>query len=331
MSETIRDFRFSPPLLQAGSRPKGVSAFMRVRNGAFSLEETIRSHIGHFDEIVALYNRCTDDTPAILGRLAQEFGPRLRVYHYLPPVFPPGSDGHRSEPAGSPRSLVTYYNCALSLTRFSHATKLDDDHLAIEPALRTLLADVRAGNVAARDIACYSGLNLARDATGELGILARDPFSGSGDISIFPVGPTTYFVHDRRFEKFQHPGLPARFQGFTYWHLKYLKPDLGFANYDLADNPRSRYRRRHQALERDRAVLLPAALVARLAPGLERARALLQSGLPLTGRYRVTAARDLAFARSVSDGSLGADWQAMVEGGALDRLGGGDSEAKAVA
>lgn len=249
MVELISDVRFSPQMLQAVDRPRGVSAFMRIRNGAFSVEAAIRSHIGQFDEIVALYNRCTDATGEILARLEQEFAPRLRVYHYLPQVFPPGSEGHRTTPPDAPQSLVAYYNCALSLTRFSHATKLDDDHVAMGAATARLLEDVRAGRAAARDLACFSGLNLVRAADGSVGILASEPFSGSGDIAVFPVSSRTYFAHDRRFERFVHEGLPRRFHSVVYWHLKYLKPEFGFGNYDLSDNPRSRYWRRLRQLQ----------------------------------------------------------------------------------
>jgi hypothetical protein len=287
--EPIADFAFSPDMLRPEARPRGVSAFMRIRNGAYALEAAIRSHIGHFDEIVALYNRCTDETPDILARLAAEFGPKLRVYHYLPEVFPPGSDGHRTEPANSPRSLVAYYNAALSLTRFSHATKLDDDHVAMGAATARLLADVRAGRTAVRDLACFSGLNLARDRQGRIGILASEPFSGSGDIAVFPVTPGSYFVHDPRFERFKHDGLKRRFHSLVYWHLKYLKPEFGFSNYDLAENPQSRYWRRLKRLEQG---IVVEPLDRPQAPGWRST--LERFGLPMPDRDRVIGRRDRA-------------------------------------
>lgn len=285
----IETFSFRPSDLHIGERRPGVSAFMRVRDGAFSVEAAIRSHIGHFDEIVVLYNRCTDETPEILARLAAELGPRLRVYHYLPPVYPPGSGGHRTEPADSPNSLVNYYNCALSLTRFSHATKLDDDHIAMHAATARLVEDVRSGRAARNEMACFSGLNLAYDPAGTFGILSKEPFSGSGDIAIFPVMPETYFIHDRRFEVFHHPGLRRRFHSLVYWHLKYLKPEFGFANYDLAANPRSRYGRRLSRIAIDRPV---EPLDAETAPDWREHAA--RWHLPLPERDRLIAARAAA-------------------------------------
>ncbi len=298
-------YRFDPSQLAVSERRPGISAFMRIRDGAFSLEAAIRSHIGHFDEIVAVHNRCTDATPDILARLAQEYGPRLRVFAYLPPVFPPGSDGHRSEPPDAPRSLVNYYNFALTRTRFSHATKLDDDHVAMGEATARLVAGVRRGAVADREMACFSGLNLARDEAGRVGILAREPFAGSGDHWIFPVRPDTYFVHDRRFEVLRHPGLPRRFRGFAYWHLKHLKPEFGFANYDLAANPRSRYARRLAALRAEHAVIDLPELAAGAIRRLPLAARLARFGLPVPDRDRLIASRAEEAATRFSATSLG--------------------------
>jgi len=286
---TVDDYRFTPADLKVGERRPGISAFMRIRDGAYSLEAAIRSHIGHYDEIVAVYNRSTDATADILDRLAKEFCPKLNVLHYLPSVFPPGSDGHKSTPPDHPQSLVNYYNFALSRTRFSHATKLDDDHVAMGEPTARFVAEIRAGRAGQGELACFSGLNLARDAAGKLGILAREPFAGSGDHWIFPVCPDTYFVHDRRFERLQHPGLPRRFRGFAYWHLKHLKPGFGFANYDLAQNPQSRYARRLAALETDHAVIGTAGLGKATAPG--PGGWLAAHGLPAPDRDRIIAAR----------------------------------------
>lgn len=292
----ITDYRFTPADLAIGSRRPGISAFMRVRDGAFSVEAAIRSHVGFFDEIVAVHNRSTDGTPAILARLEQELGPKLRVYHYVPPAFPPGSEGHAREAGDSLLSFVNYSNFALSQTRFAHATKLDDDHLAMDEATARLIADVRAGRAAQGEVACFSGVNLARDEAGRLGILRREPYSGSGDIGIFPVTPTTHFVHDRRFEMLSMGGLRRRFHSIVYWHLKYLKPGLGFANYDLAQNPRSRYIKRLRALHENRGVIDLDELAELALADRRLLDRLADAGFPVPDRDRVIAARGRAAA-----------------------------------
>jgi hypothetical protein len=302
--EVVESYRFTPDDLRLGARMPGISAFMRIRNGAFSLEAAIRSHMPHYDEIVAVYNRSTDETPDILARLMQEFGPRLRVFHYLPPVFPPGSAGHRNEKADSPLSLANYYNFALSRTRHAHVTKLDDDHVAMGEATARLVADVRAGRAANGEIAAFSGLNLARDAAGRLGILGSDPFAGNGDHWVVPLRPGVWFTKDRRFERLRLGGLKRRFHSICYWHLKALKPEFGYANYDLAQNPDSRYARRLAALEAERTVIDLRELARRADPRRNPLHRLALLGLPVPPRDRVMAERARMAARDFAEAEL---------------------------
>lgn len=248
--EAVSGYRFQVSDLRVEDRRPGVSAFMRIRNGADWLEVSIRSHMPFFDEIVAVYNQCTDATPEILFSLQKEFGPdKLRVIHYQDQVHPPGSKGHAQTPPSSPNSLVNYYNFSLISTRCQYATKLDDDHLAIIEATQKVTDKLRNGTARSNTMFCFSGLNLFPDSKGNLGILDSDPVSGGGDIGFFPVTNQTYFAHDRRFERFRRGSLRREFAGFLYWHLKYLKRDMGFGNYELDKNPQSRYARRHIALQ----------------------------------------------------------------------------------
>ena len=230
-------------------RPEGISAFLRVKNGADYLEPTIRSHIRHFDEIVTVFNGCTDGTPDILARLAVEFGERLRVFHYVPAVFPPGSPDHAKEIPDSPHSLVHYSNFALAQTRYSTVTKLDDDHIALDASLEETCRKIRGHGCKLQEFWCFSGINLARKPDGNLGIPMADPVSGSGDIGFFTPSQASRFRHDPRFERFDRGGMSLRFAGFLYWHVKYLKRASGFANYDLAKYPKSRFHRKKLKFE----------------------------------------------------------------------------------
>lgn len=257
MTEGISGYSFSPADLRIAERRPGISAFMRIRNGADFLEATIRSHIDHFDEIVAVHNQCTDATPDILARLAAEFGPRLKVFHYEDRVFPPGSAGHAKTDPASPNSMVNYSNAALARTSFQIATKLDDDHLAVQPNLPTAIAEIKnlARSGGLTKMYCFSGINLMRTQTGELAVPADDPISGSGDIGFFPVRPDIHFTHDRRFERFQRAGLQRVFAGYLYWHLKALKGDMGFGNYEIHANANSRYARRLERIRDNRTAI----------------------------------------------------------------------------
>lgn len=298
MTQTIETYHFTPDMLAPAKRLPGVSAFMRIRNGADFLEASIRSHFEHYDEIVAVHNQCTDATPEILARLAAELGPKLRVFHYLPPVSPPGSEGHAATPGDAPASMVTYSNFALATTRHQWAVKLDDDHLAIPDAVARIVGDIRSGQADDRVIHCFSGLNLVRDGQGQLHIPAVDPVSGNGDIGYFRVTEQTRFTHDRRFERFARGGLRRHFAGWFYWHLKFLKSGGGFANYDLAANPNSRYARRQARLQSGALWGLGAARNA-LVPGpMRRLRAALDS------KEHLAVARDLALPSAVPQDTL---------------------------
>ncbi|WP_439572703.1 hypothetical protein [Phreatobacter sp.] len=264
----VETYSFTPDDLKVGERRPGISAFVRTRNGADFIRATILSHAPYVDEIVAVYNQCTDGTEAILAGLQDELGPeKLRLYHYLPRVHPPGSSEHAAEPGASPHSVVNYSNFALTRTSRQVVVKLDDDHIAFDRLLAPMVADIRSGGLAPGRMTCFSGLNLARDANGDIGIHAGTPFSGNGDIGFFRLTPDAYFVHDRRFEDFRKYHFRRVFGGFAYWHMKYLKTGLGFANYEIEEGRNRRFERKERDFLNSREVITLAELQASL-PGL---------------------------------------------------------------
>jgi cellulose synthase/poly-beta-1,6-N-acetylglucosamine synthase-like glycosyltransferase len=308
MIERIDTYDFRPGHLAPGDRLPGVSAFMRIRNGADFLEATIRTHVDLFDEIVAVFNQCTDATPDILARLAAEVGPKLRVYHYAPRVHPMGSEDHRVTPGDALSSLVTYSNFALAMTRHRWAVKLDDDHLAIPQAVRAMTDAIRSGSADDGTLHCFSGPNLVRDAQGRLMLPAADPVSGGGDIGFFRVREETHFVHDKRFERFDRGPLQRRFAGWFYWHLKFMKSGGGFANYELDANPASRYARKQARLSASTLWTLPEARHAFSPSRARRVRARLDEKL------RLAVARDTTFGSTFTHDSVEAALDATAPG-----------------
>ncbi len=258
----IESYRFDPADLAVEQRLPGISGFLRVRNGADFVEAAVRSHLPYVDEIVAVFNQCTDATPAILARLAAEFPDKLRVFDYRPTVFPPGSDGHASEPPNSPHSLVNYYNFALAQTRRNVAFKVDDDHIAMPGPFSRLIDEVRSDWLADGRFLCFSGINVATGTDGRLGVALLDPLVGLGDHAFFRVTASTYFTHDRRFERLRAGRFRRVFRGIAYWHLKYLKEAFGFANYGIEAGTNERYRRKRDAFVANRAVVSLAELTA---------------------------------------------------------------------
>ena len=308
MIEHVDTFSFNPHLLVPGERLPGVSAFMRIRNGADFVEATIRTHAEAFDEIVAVYNQCEDATPEILARLADEFGPKLRVYHYTPRVHPAGSQAHKTTSGADPSSLVTYSNFALAMTRHRWAVKLDDDHLAIPAAVEGMLRMIRTGSASEDVLHCFSGPNLMRGADGRLAIPVADPVSGGGDIGFFRVREETHFVHDDRFERFARGPLRRRFAGWLYWHLKFLKSGGGFANYELHANAGSRFARKREWLQASALWSLPEARATLTPSVMRRLRGLVDA------KAQLAIARDTSFAAAFPEDSIAAALDATAPG-----------------
>ncbi len=248
------EFIFNRELLSPLNRKVGISAFLRVRNGDEFLCQTIESHIDHFDEIVAVYNQCTDRTPEILYRLSQEYPQKIKVYEYKPRVFPISSTEHQRTPPDSINSIVNYYNYALSKTTYNIVTKLDDDHFAIKKNLTKIVDNIRKIGIYDH-ILMFSGINLMRSESGEVGVYSNQPFAGNGDHFYCPISNDTYFKHHSNYEIFTYGNLKSKYVGLLYFHLKYLKKNHGFDNYELESNPKSRHVERLKNIKNNRPIL----------------------------------------------------------------------------
>jgi hypothetical protein len=225
-------YRFEPAML-AAPRRAGISAIMRIRNGADFLRLAIESHLPFYDEIVACYNDCSDATEDILRELAARHPGRVRPLHYRPKVHPPYGAAHDRTPTESVHSLANYYNWALSHARYATAVKLDDDHLAIPGPLARGVARIRAEQASGIcRLYTFSGVNLVRGRGHSLAVYGNQPLVGTGDIMYFPVRPDIHFRQTRRFEYLAFTGkVPLKsYMGLLYFHLKHVKPDYGFGN-----------------------------------------------------------------------------------------------------
>ena len=228
----IERFTFTAGELDA-PRPGGISAMMRIRNGAEYLRETIESHVEHYDEIVAAYNDCSDETESILHALSARYPGKVRPLHYLPKVVLPYSVEHNRTPTESVHSLANYYNWTMARTRFNTVVKLDDDHLAIPKALASAVKCVRADIArGGRKLYTFSGVNLVRTSDASVAVYDNLPLVGTGDIMYFPVSGQITFQQVRDFEKMvlTGPRLEKEYIGLLYFHLKHMKVDFGFGN-----------------------------------------------------------------------------------------------------
>lgn len=254
MTQSVTQYRFKTADLQVQRRKPGISAFVRVRNGETFLAEAVCSHLPFFDEIVIVYNQCTDRTPEIAQRLQSRYPDKIRVFHYEDRVLPLGDPAYANLPMDAPDSMANYSNFALTCTKFTVATKLDDDHIAIPDRVANIAKMLRQrGYRLGQEMLCVSGFNLFQDAD-KLGVLASAPLVGNGDHGYFEVSERTYFRNSARHEVFTHRHLSRRYVDVTYLHGKYLKPEHGFGNYDLSRLPDSRFARKRAQFELDHRV-----------------------------------------------------------------------------
>ena len=200
---------------------------MRIKNEEQFVALSILSHIDHYDEIIACYNGCSDNTETILLDLEKQYPQKLKVYHYLPKVHPLGTPEHAQSADDSVHGLANYYNYTLAKTTYSVATKLDADHLAIPGKLAPLLDTIRRDIAAGREkIYIFSGINIGRGESSAIGVTENNLFSGTNDINYHPVNEQTIYHNSRKVESFNkvyRRSLETEYMGIMYFHLKALK------------------------------------------------------------------------------------------------------------
>lgn len=216
-----------------------------MRNEAQFLALAIESHLPYLDELVIVYNACTDLTPEIATDYAQRFPEKVRVFHYEPEVFPVGTTEFMTLPSNSPHSLVNYSNYTLCQTTCRIALKVDGDHVAIPRNLARLTKIVRQPWLRLRygfpRFNCalgFRGLNLWIQE-GEFYVNMREP--ATEYVPFFPVSESTWFIHDPRWEIFHRDHLRLRTtEPYGFYHLKFLKRERDEWLRDFADLPGSR-------------------------------------------------------------------------------------------
>lgn len=132
-------FEFKPP--KADALKPGVSGLMRVKNDGEFIEACIESCLPALDELIIVYNDCSDNSESIIRKCAAKYPQKIRAYGY--PVHILANDLTESEfqyvvslPENSPHLLCNYYNFALSKANYSHAVKIDADQLYFTDTLK---------------------------------------------------------------------------------------------------------------------------------------------------------------------------------------------------
>lgn len=119
----------------------GVSGIMRVKNDAEFLESSILSCIDALDELIIVYNDCSDNSPHIIEKMRQQYPHKIKVYEYKYKVYSVNLTKEeylyaKSLPIDSPHLLCNYYNFALSKVSYDHALKIDADQIYFSERLK---------------------------------------------------------------------------------------------------------------------------------------------------------------------------------------------------
>ena len=218
-------------------RQDGISAFMRIKNGEDYLKASILSIINQIDELICVFNGCTDNTEKILLELEKKYLTKIKVYKYIPEVYPVNSEKYLNTAEESVHSLAYYYNFALSKTTKKYCIKFDDDQIYFPNKFLELKKEMDSSKE--NYTIGSKGINLF-DFKNELYINLSDEFTSGGDILFFKYNKYCRFKKDSKFEYFVTPDKLNRVE-ILFYHTKRCKKDRGINNYLLNDNPNSRY------------------------------------------------------------------------------------------
>ena len=116
------------------NKKHGVSGLMRVKDDEEFIEQSIDSCIDALDELVIVYNGCTDKSPEIIRKKALQYGGKIKYYEYKPIVYANNLSQEeyefiKNQPLDSPHLLANYYNFGLSKTEYKYVVKIDADQI----------------------------------------------------------------------------------------------------------------------------------------------------------------------------------------------------------
>jgi glycosyltransferase involved in cell wall biosynthesis len=252
MIEIVENPSFGPEDFDPAKKKPGISAILRLRNEEDYVELALQSILPFFDELVIVYNGCTDRTPEIVEKFAMKEPRRVKAFHYVPEVFPQGSEMQRKLPGDYVNSLVHYCNFALSKATHKICAKWDGDMIAAPEPLKQIIDRLRRvrGSTLSRWLSpwtmgfwWYSGVNLS-DKDGKIFVIKARPRAwGKKDHGFWPVSPINNFRHHPRFELLNTRWLVKTFVGFVFFHVKGMKKDRGIGVYQLEKNPDSPYKK----------------------------------------------------------------------------------------
>lgn len=119
----------------------GLTGLIRAKNEGLFIEGCIESIINAIDELIVVYNDCTDNTESILQKLKLKYPDKLKIYPYNHNILSHNLSRQEFEyakslPDDSNRLHCNQCNYALLHASYTHAMKIDPDQIYFENRIK---------------------------------------------------------------------------------------------------------------------------------------------------------------------------------------------------
>lgn len=120
-----------------------VAGILRVKNDGMFIEKCVESCIDALDELIIIYNDCTDNSAEEIGKMAAKYPNKIKSCEYPHRIYGMYITKDEFEiakglPEGHPSLLSTYCNFALSMVTADYALKIDADQVYFTNQLKSL-------------------------------------------------------------------------------------------------------------------------------------------------------------------------------------------------
>ena len=121
---------------------KKVSGFLRVKNEGIFIERCIESCIDALDELIIVFNDCTDNSEDEINKMVAKYPHKIKSYKYPHHVLgmyitKEEFDMAKNLPEGDPALFSTYSNFALQKITSEYAVKIDADQVYFTEELKS--------------------------------------------------------------------------------------------------------------------------------------------------------------------------------------------------
>lgn len=111
------------------------------------MKESVESIIDTCDEVILVENGSRDNTWEICQELSEKYPQKVRIFRYLPEVYPLFSDEFARCPEDSVHNFAYMSNYALSKVSYKYAIKMDDDGIFLPHNIADFLSQIRTRGI----------------------------------------------------------------------------------------------------------------------------------------------------------------------------------------